>query len=104
MAFEKYIEEANARNTVGTMTQCVELDDVQHLVDTFRGLCPAITHRVTMDWDNESLYKIRFTWEPGTFGVKKPIPVLLKAIKTKCDESTPPTPRPPSGRYGGPRW
>ena len=80
------------------------IDDVQHLVDTFRGLCPSITHRVTMDWDNESLYKIRFTWEPGTFGVKKPIPVLLKAIKTKCDESTPPTPRPPSGRYGGPRW
>ena len=98
MAFEKYIEEAKICNALGTMTQYIHLDMVQQLVDEFRIQCPAIIHKVTLDWDDETLYKIKFTWEPGTFGVKKPIPVLLSAIKTKCDP-VPPTPRPPSGRW-----
>ena len=103
MSLDKYIEEAKICNPLGSMTQYIHLDLVQQLVDKFRELCPAITHKVTLDWDDETLYRINFKWEPGTFGVKKPIPVLLTAVKTKHDE-VPPTPRPSSSRYGGPRW
>ena len=105
MAFEKFIEEAKTCNALGTMTPVVKLDEVDFLICELKALCPSITHKITLDWDDETLYRIRFTWEPGTFGVKKPIPVLLSAIKTKCDP-VPPTPRPSSAaaRYGGPRW
>jgi len=98
---KKYIEEAKACNETGTMTQLIKLDLVDQLVSEFKSLCPAITHKITMDWDDESLYRIKFTWESRTFAVKKPIPVLLTASSVYTGEKPPPTPkyRPPSARW-----
>jgi len=97
-----YIDEAYKCNELGTMSCIIKLELVDQLVCDFKKLCPSVTHKVTLDWDDETLYRIRFTWEKGTFGIKKPIPVLLTASST-CDtgEKPPPTPkyRPPSARW-----
>jgi hypothetical protein len=91
-----YIDEAYKCNEVGTMSCIIKLDMVDQLVCEFKKLCPSVTYKITLDWDDETLYRIRFTWEKGMFGVKKPIPVLLTG-----DEKPPPTPkyRPPSARW-----
>ena len=45
----------------------------EQAVKEFKAVHPPVTHKVTIDWDDDSLNRIRFAWEPGTFGVVKPL-------------------------------
>ena len=96
-----HIDHAVECNSKGTYSFPVFLDEVEDIVKAFKNLCPNIKHQVSIDWDDDTLYKIRFTWEPGTFGIPmKPTPPIEPLpIKTPV-----PTQRPQAARYGGPRW
>jgi hypothetical protein len=97
---KKYIDEALACAT--TKAWVVRQDLIPKVVEAFQKLCPAIKHQVTMDWDDETLLWLRFTWEPGTLHStpQPPAPkIILKAPSTASKPQDP-----PRARYGGPRW
>ena len=65
---QKRIEKARACNDAGYISWVINLDAVESTVAEFRAVHPKVAHRVSIDWDDDSLYRIRFSWEPGTFG------------------------------------
>jgi hypothetical protein len=93
------VEEARACNNKGYLSCIIKLDDVEKTVNDFKKVHPDVKHSISIDWDDETLYRIRFSWEPGTFGVPPPPP---KKQPLKVENPLPS--RPPPTRYGGPRW
>jgi hypothetical protein len=78
----------------GTITITVPIEEVEPTVSKFKKECPTAKHVVTLDWDDETLYRVKFTWEPGKFGVV--------SIQTPTPTVRPPTAR--VSKQGGPRW
>ena len=105
---QKYVDEAMVCTT--TKAWIVEKEFIPKVVAAFQKLCPKIEHKVTMDWDDDTLLWLRLTWEPGTLNSKPPT-VTVKTVQTvsnaKDTEQKPEMtkqPDPPRARYGGPRW
>ena len=88
------IDEAKACNDKGSISWTINLDDVEQIVKDFKKVHPDVKHSVSIDWDDDTLYKIRVSWEPGTFGLRP----------KKKQSSSEAVPSPPVQRYGGPRW
>jgi hypothetical protein len=65
---EKYIASAAAADKKGEISFTVKLEQTHAIIETFRKLCPKIANTVSVDWDDEDFYMLRFTWKPGTFG------------------------------------
>jgi len=105
---QKFINEALECTT--TKAWIVKREIIEKTVDAFKKLCPKIQHQVTMDWDDDTLLWLRFTWEPGTLhSTPQPVTVqtVLKAPSATDTVQKPETtkqPDPPRVRYGGPRW
>ena len=83
---QKRIEEARANNAKGAVSWIIDLNHVEQAVKEFKAVHPAVTHKVTIDWDDDSLNRIRFAWEPGTFGVVKPLIPLKVPEKVRSAE------------------
>lgn len=100
---QKYLAEAKlATCTIGWV---VRQDLIERVVQEFKKLYPSIEHKITMDWDDDTLLWLRFTWKVGELNpaYKKPASVVLPP-PVSTTVVVPPTPRPKSARYGGPRW
>ena len=84
---QKYVDSAKACNAKGTIAWTVKLDETQSLIDAFKKACPKVAHHVSIDWDDETMYRITFRWEPGTFGVP-PVSILSPMLeRTKSEKS-----------------
>lgn len=89
---EKFIEEAKRVNDSGSIQWTTTLDQVATLVSEMKKACPAVKHATSVDWDNETLYRSRFTWEPGSFGVPPP-PLASSAPTISLTPQKPPLSR-----------
>jgi hypothetical protein len=69
----KRILEARACNSKGSLSWIIPLDKVESTVKEFQAVHPSVKHTVGPDWDDDTLYRIRFSWEPGKFGVVTPL-------------------------------
>ena len=79
----------------GTVTITVPIEQVKPTVEEFEKVCPTVKHSVSMDWDDESLYRVKFTWEPGKFAVTSVS--IQTPIKLRPDSAK-------ESKQGGPRW
>ena len=68
MDAQKRIESAKACNAKGVIAWTVTLEETHVLIDAFKKACPKVSHTASVDWDDETMYRITFRWEPGTFG------------------------------------
>ena len=97
---EKYIEGVNACKA--TVAWIVTKEQIEDIVKAVKSKCPGFSHRVTMDWDDESLLWLRFTREelPPVVPSAAKIPSVTSTVITveKKKNDLPPV------RYGGPRW
>ena len=106
---KKYVKEALESKT-NTKAWIIEKDFIPKVVAEFKRLCPSIKHEVNMDWDDDTLLWLRFTWEPGTLHstpqpvVSKTVQTVPSATDTERKSETKKQPDPPRVRYGGPRW
>jgi hypothetical protein len=80
----KYIDYAHAANAKGTIAFTVTLEMTQVLIDAFKKACPKVSHSVSVDWDDETMYRITFRWEPGTFGA--PISTVTPSVERRNSE------------------
>jgi hypothetical protein len=92
---QSYIDAAKDSKT-GTVTITVPIEEVKPTVAEFEKVCPTVKHSVSMDWDDDTLYRVKFMWEPGKF-VAKPV-----SIQTPLPQYRPEVARAP--KPGGPRW
>ena len=65
---EKYIAAASCADKKGEISFTVKIEQTHAIIETFKKLCPKIANTVSVDWDDEDFYMLRFTWKPGTFG------------------------------------
>ena len=95
---EKYIEGVNACKA--TVEWIVTKEQIEDIVKAVKSKCPGFSHRVTMDWDDESLLWLRFTREelPPVVPSAVTIPSTIQIVEKKKNIDLPPV------RYGGPRW
>ena len=98
---QKYISDAKlcAGNTIGWI---VPPEHIEQIIEEFKKVCPTIKHKVSMDWDDDTLLWLRFTWENNAWNPVK-LTTLLQIPGTVTIEPSKKE-RPPSARYGGPRW
>jgi len=105
---QKYINEALECTT--TKAWIVDKENIPKIVAAFQKLCPKIQHQVTMDWDDDTLLWLRFTWEPGTLHSTPQTVTVQTVLKAPSATDTAQKsemkkqPDPPRVRYGGPRW
>jgi hypothetical protein len=101
---QKYINEALECTT--TKAWIVDKENIPKIVSAFQKLCPKIQHQVTMDWDDDTLLWLRFTWEPGTLHATPPQPVSIQTVlkAPSITETLKKSDPPQRARYGGPRW
>ena len=99
---EKYIEGVTACKA--TIAWIVKKEQIEDIVKAVKSKCPEFSHKVTMDWDDDSLLWLRFTRE-------ELLPVVPKTVLTiPSAKGTVPPPEKkqpqdqPQVRYGGPRW
>ena len=69
----KLIEEAKLCSC--TIAWIIPQDSMNEVVQAFKKACPTIQHRITMDWDDDTLLWLRFTWEKGAWDPPRKIPV-----------------------------
>ena len=97
---EKYIE--GVTNCKASVAWIVTKEQIEDIVKAVKTKCPEFSHRVTMDWDDDTLLWLRFTREelPPVVPSAAKIPSVTSTVITveKKKNDLPPV------RYGGPRW
>jgi hypothetical protein len=103
---EKYIEDVKACKK--TVAWIVPLSEIDTIVNAVKAKCSGgFTHSVSMDWDDENLYWLRFTRVSSSeqpTAVVKTVQTAPSAMGTAQKPETKKQPDPPRVRYGGPRW
>lgn len=102
---EKYIE--GVKNCKASVAWIVTNDQIEDIVKAIKFRFPNFTHKVSMDWDDDTLLWLRFTRESD---LKQPV-VIPKTVQTipSAMDIVPPLEKKkpqdqPQVRYGGPRW
>lgn len=99
---EKYIEGVNACKA--TVAWIVTKEQIEDIVKAVKSKCPGFSHKVTMDWDDDSLLWLRFTREELLPAVPKTVVTVPSATDTVQTVEKKKHIDPPPVRYGGPRW
>ena len=102
---EKYIEDV--KTCKASVAWIVTKDKIEDIVKTIKFRFPNFTHKVSMDWDDDTLLWLRFTRESDS---TQPIaiPKTVQIIPSAMGKVPPPEKKKPQDqsqvRYGGPRW
>jgi len=102
---EKYIEGVKACKA--SVAWIVPLRDTENIIKAVKAACPGVTHQITIDWDDDSLYWLRFTRVSNSELNPEASKTVQKAPSATGTVQTPENkkqPDPPRARYGGPRW
>lgn len=103
---EKYIEDVKACKK--TVAWIVPLSEIDTIVNAVKAKCTeGFMHSVSMDWDDENLYWLRFT-RVSNSAPKSEVPKTVQTAPSATGIvqklETKKQPDPPRVRYGGPRW
>jgi hypothetical protein len=79
-----HIESARAANAKGTIAWTVTLDEAHAMVDEFKKACPKASSAISIDWDDDTMYRVTFRWEPGTFGT--PVTTVSPLVERRKTE------------------
>ena len=102
---EKYIE--GVKNCKASVAWVVTKDKIEDIIKTIKFRFPNFTHKVSMDWDDDTLLWLRFTRESDS---TQPIaiPKTVLTVPSATGTVPPPEKKKPQDqsqvRYGGPRW
>ena len=99
---EKYIE--GVTNCKASVAWIVTKEQIEDIVKAVKTKCPEFSHRVTMDWDDDTLLWLRFTREELLTVVPKTVATIPNATGTIQTVEKKKHIDPPRERYGGPRW
>ena len=57
-----HIESARAANAKGTIAWTVTLDEAHAMVDSFKKACPKASSAISIDWDDDTMYRVTLRW------------------------------------------
>jgi len=102
---DKYIEDV--KTCKASVAWIVAKDKIEDIVKAIKFRFPNFTHKVSMDWDDDTLLWLRFTRESDStppIAIPKTVPIVPSAMGTVPPPEKKKPQDQPQVRYGGPRW
>jgi hypothetical protein len=73
---QKYVDAAKNANAKGSIAWTLTHEDATLLIEGFKKAHPTFSHTLSVDWDDESMYRLTFKWEPGAHKRSMSNPIL----------------------------